>query len=135
MISLKIAWVYTKKYFFLVTLVLGFILGIVLMLVSGKTSNSDWQKRIDDLQKKHLEEIDAIRIEEEKKKKQLIDKYESTMKDIERQYDEKQKKLEDDKKKEIQDIIAQYGKDPIKVSQELADLLPGIDVKLPEDFQ
>ena len=135
MTGLKITWAYLTKYFFLVTLVVGFGIGILLMFVSGKSSAADWQKKIDDLQKKHEEEVNQIRAEEEKKNKELIDHYEKTMQDIQRQYDEKQKQLEDDKKQEIQDIIVQYGKDPVKVSQELSDLLPGIDVKLPEDFQ
>ena len=67
MVGLKLTWVYFKKYFFMVTLIVGFIIGIALMFVSGRSSAADWQKKLDDLQKKHLEEIDIIRAEEQKK--------------------------------------------------------------------
>lgn len=135
MLTFKIAWSYTKKYFWLITLVIGFILGLVLMIVARRPMDADWQKRIDELQKKHLEEVERIRMEQEKKSLELIKKYEATLSDIERQYAAKQKKLEEEKRKEIEDIIVQYGNDPVKVTQELAGLLPGIEVKLPEDFQ
>ena len=135
MTTVKIVWSYVKKYSFLITLVLGFIFGIVLMFVTGKSSSVDWQKKIDDIEKQHEKEIQDIRAEEEKKNQELIKQYEATIQDIQKQYAEKQQELEEDKKKEIEDIIVEYGNDPAKVSQELADLLPGIDVKLPGDLQ
>lgn len=135
MLTIKVVWALLKKYFFMVTLVSGFVLGIVLMVILGKPPTVDWQKKIDDLNKKHIEEIERIRAEESRKVQELVKKYELTMKDIERQYVEKQQALEESKKKEIEDLIVQYGNDPKKVTAELANALPGIVVKMPEEFE
>lgn len=135
MLTIKVVWALLKKYFFMITLILGFVLGIILMLVAGKQPSIDWQKRMDDLNKKHVEEIERIRAEESRKVQELVKKYELTMKDIERQYVEKQQALEESKKQEIEDLIVQYGNDPKKVTAELANALPGIVVKMPEEFE
>lgn len=133
MLTLKLFWTYVKKYWGFATLVLGFIVGILVMFWTGR-SGTDWQQKIDELQNRHLKEIDQIRADEEKKNQELVKKYEQTMNDIQRQYDEKQKVLEEDKKREIEQIIKQYGKDPVQVTQQLSDLLPGVEVKMPEEF-
>ena len=123
---------YVKKYWLAIVAVAGFVL---FEIWKSDRSSSDLTKTLDDLNKKHQQELDQIqqaRDVESKKHDLDVQKMEAQLATIEKQYEDAQRQLDDTKRAEIKQIIQETQNDPVALAKKLSDVT-GFQVVMPED--
>ena len=131
MLFLTKAWLAVKKYWKLIALVLGAIVG--LFLFRGRiTSFADDYKKVKDVHEEEIKKIEEAHEEERVRKQQAAEKLEKTLKVVEEEYAANTEKLDRKKKKEVETLVKEHGDDPNKLAEELAKVT-GFKIILPSD--
>lgn len=120
-----------KKYWQLVLLIAGTIASIV-FFKARENSFSDELKKIDDVHKKELQDIEAAREEERRKNAEAEKRLSEALAAVQQQYDAAKQDLDEKKRKEIEDIVKQYAGDPEELARQLS-AATGFSVVLPSD--
>lgn len=125
--SLKVAWLFVKKYAWLFFAVLAGVLAIILF----RRSPTDLADQIDAINKRHAEEIRKIREAEELRLRER-EENEKRLQDALKQLDERYKRaisdLDAQKRAEVDRILREHGDDPDALAEELANAL-GLQVQ------
>lgn len=125
------AWTYIKKYWAVFAAIAGFIL----FRMWQNQQQTDLAKMLDDINKKHAQELADIQkahdVEDQQRAANEA-KMEAQMAAIEKQYEAAQQQLDAEKRVEIQQILASTKDDPVALAKKLADAT-GFQVVLPED--
>lgn len=125
------AWLVIKKYWKLVALVLGAIVG--LFLFRGRiTSFADDYRKVKDVHDEEVKKIEQAHEEERLRKQQAAEKLEKTLKVVEEEYAANTEKLDKKKKKEVEVLVKEHGNDPNKLAEELQKVT-GFKIILPSD--
>jgi anion-transporting ArsA/GET3 family ATPase len=120
MIPLTIFWSYIKKYWQIALALAIFIIGSIVF----KTRSDSLVEMLEAAQKRHDDELDAIKKAHEKElaeKEAALKKMQETLAAIELSYQEAQKELDDKKRKEIQQIIKETQDDPDELARRLQE--------------
>lgn len=132
MTPLQIVWAYVKKYWAYAGLIILTVIGVIMMRHGMIEAFAEQLKSIQDSHDEELKKLAAIRAEEEKQHKQNIEKLQSTLALVQKQYDEARKELDAKKKSEIEKIIKKYKDDPKALADRLSEST-GFQVILPEE--
>lgn len=127
--SLKIAWAFVKKYAWVFFAVLAGVLAIVVF----RRSPGDIADQINEINKRHEEEIRRIREADDlrlREREENQRKLEETLKQLDERYRRAIADLDSQKRQEIDRILQQHGNDPDALAKELADAL-GLQVQRP----
>lgn len=130
MAALATFWAYVKKYWGILVLVLGAILGIFLFR-RQQSSFGDQLQKINDAHAVELKQINDAMTQEQKQHDADEAKLQATMASIQTQFDAAQKQLDDDKKAQVTALVKQYSNDPDTLAQKLSDAT-GFKVILPQ---
>lgn len=128
---LKKAWAWVKKYWKILALVLGAIVGFVLFRGQNISFAEDF-KKIKDSHEEELRQIEAARAEERRRHEENAAKLERALKTVQEEYDKQRKELDSKKKKEIKKIVEEAGDDPEELARRLSEAT-GFTVILPTD--
>lgn len=126
--SLKVAFSYVKKYWWIAAAIVGFVLFKRWMDQSG-----DIAKTLEDIQKAHDEELKSIKDADAARSKATqdnIQKMQDRLDAVEKQYEAAQQQLDDSKREQIKQILATDSNDPDALSQKLSDAT-GFKIILP----
>lgn len=125
--GLKVAWLFVKKYAWIIFAVLAGVLAIVLL----RRTPTDLADQIDAINKRHEEEIRKIREAEEQRLRER-EENQKRLEDTLRQLDERYKRaiadLDVQKREEVDRILREHGDDPDALAEELATVL-GLQVQ------
>jgi vacuolar-type H+-ATPase subunit H len=127
--SLKIAWIFVKKYAWIFFAILAGILAIVLL----RRSPTDLVDQINAINKQHNEEIKKIRDAEEKRfrdREENQKRLEETLKLLDQRYKNAISDLDVQKRAEVDRILTEHKEDPDALAAELANVL-GLQVQKP----
>lgn len=130
MLTLSIVWVYVKKYWQIIAIIIAFIAGMLLFNVKNGDSIA---KLLEESKKRHNDEVEAIKKayeDELANKEQAYKKLQEVLSIIEQQYSFAQKKLDDKKKEEIKKIIEDTKNDPAELAKRLQEST-GFEIQLP----
>ena len=122
---------FVKKYWQLLLLIIGAIVGILLFKRTDDTF-TDKLKKIQAAHNKEIEQIEKIHEQEKKEHQENVKKLQNTLDSIQKQYDDAKKDLDENKKKEIEKIVKKYKNDPNALTKRLSDVT-GFTVILPEE--
>ena len=125
------AWLWIKKHWEILLLVVGAI-GGALLFRKRETSFSDDYKKIQEIHEKELATIQKSRDDERQKLEDNQRKLQATLDAVQKKYDEQERQLDDKKKAEIADIVKQHGNDPVELARQVSSVT-GFKVILPED--
>lgn len=124
----KKTWVWLKNYWYFPII---FIMGILLLL-SGKGTNSKAFKLLDNQKENYEKEIEAInkaKEQKDKRQKEIIEANQEKIKEIELQFDVKIEELESNKEQELKKTIKEFENNPDELAKRIAEIL---DVHLVE---
>jgi hypothetical protein len=127
--GLKVAWLFVKKYAWILFAVIAGILAIVVF----RKSPTDLADQIDAINKRHAEEIRKIREAEEERtreREQNQKRLEETLKVLDERYKRAIADLDTQKRAEVDRILKEHGDDPDALAEELANAL-GLQVQKP----
>ena len=120
MLTLRIIFVFMKKYWWVFLAIAGFIIYKLVF----KQPTGDIAEVLAEIQKKHEEELKAIKEADERRMKAYEEnsrKLQERLTEIERQYAAAQQELDDKKRKELTKILEESHNDPDELAQRLAD--------------
>lgn len=129
MVTLQIVWAFLKKYWWVFLAIAGFIIYKLVF----KQETADISEVLAGIQKKHEEELKAIREADERRAaayEENSKKLQERLSEIEKQYSEAQKELSDKKRKELAQILEESKDDPTELAQRLS-VAAGFRVILP----
>jgi hypothetical protein len=129
MLFLKL-WTFVKKYWKILALIVGAIVGFVLFQ-KQKTSFADDLKAINDAHDAEMKAIEAARAEEARKNAENSARLEAALVAVQKQYDEQKRALDAKKKAEIEQIVKDYGDDPNALAKKLSEVT-GFVIVLPD---
>lgn len=127
--GLKVAWAFVKKYAWVFFAVAAGILAIVVF----RRNPSDLADQINEINKRHEEEIRRIREAEENRLREREDnqrRLEETMRQLDDRYKKAIGDLDAQKRTEVDRILREHGNDPDALAKELAEVL-GLQVQNP----
>ena len=117
----KIAFVYIKKYWWVGAAIAGFILFEVIFRTKA---SSDLASTLEAIQKRHDEELNAIKGADEARRKAYEENnriLQMRLAEIERQAAEAQVQLDSKKRSELEKILKDTNNDPDALAQKLSD--------------
>jgi hydroxylamine reductase (hybrid-cluster protein) len=117
--AVVVLWSYVKKYAWIAFAILAFVFGYMLF---KRSSVTDLAEQLDNIRRRHEEELSAIRAANEEQTRQRIEnekKLQQALSLLDESYKAKLRDIDSDKRKEIENILRESGDDP----QELAELL------------
>lgn len=120
MLTLKLVWSYAQKYWWILLAVAGFVIYRLIF----KQESGDIAKTLADIQKRHEEELRAIRESDEKRRlayEENAKKLQHRLDEIERQYVEAQQQLDKKKRAELEKILQESKDDPDELAKRLSD--------------
>jgi TolA-binding protein len=129
LLFLKKVWAFCKKYWWVFTAIVGFILYKLVF----KSDIVDISETLNAIQQKHDEELKAIKEADETRRKAYEEngrKLQERLVEIERQYAEAQLQLDVKKRTELEKILQESHDDPEELAQKLSDAT-GFKVILP----
>lgn len=129
MVTLQIVLAFMKKYWWVFLAIAGFIIYKLVFRQPG----GDIAQTLADIQKKHEEELRAIREADERRAKAYEEnnrKLQERLSEIERQYAQAQQELDDKKRKELAKILDESRDNPDELAKRLADAA-GFKIILP----
>lgn len=129
MLTINIIFAFVKKYWWAFLAIAGFIIYKLVFRQPG----GDIAATLAEIQKKHEEELAAIRAAEEKRLKAYEEnqkRMENRLIEIERQYAQAQQQLDDKKRQELTKILLQSGDSPDELAKQLSDVA-GFKIILP----
>jgi multidrug efflux pump subunit AcrA (membrane-fusion protein) len=129
MMTVAHVWAYAKKYWQLILLVVGGVVGIFL-LRSKENSFTDDYKKIQDNHAKEIAAINAANAEQTAKLEANQQKLQAALDAVQKQYDAQNKALDDKKKAEITQIVKDYGHDPDALARQLSSAT-GFSIVMP----
>ena len=129
MTALATFWAYVKKYWSLVALIAGVIIGVIFFR-KEQIDFADNLKKINDAHDAEIKAIQEARAEEERQHQANLKKLQDTLDAVQAHYDDAKKDLDDKKKKEIADLVKQYGDNPDVLAQKLSEAT-GFTIILP----
>lgn len=121
---------YVKKYWKVAALVIGLILGYFIF----RKRESDFTKRLNDINVAHAKEIkkiDDARKEEKKKLEENEKRLKEALEEVKRAYESAKLELSKKKEREIEKIVKEHGDDPTALANALAEST-GFKIILPE---
>lgn len=117
--SLRIAWIYCKKYAWIGFAVLAAVLGYFLL----RRNLGDVSQIVGDVSKQHDEEIRRIR-EADEQRRQALEANQKKMEEALKLLDEKHRldieQLDAEQRKEADRLVAEHGDDPRALAEALA---------------
>jgi len=128
-LTLKIVWAFIKKYWGIIALVVGAIIGI-LFFRQRQTSFGEQLKQIQDNHSAEIAAIKKAKNEEIAKHKANEAQLQKLLKSIEKQYVAQQQQLDAKKRAEVVQIVKKYGDDPVALANRLSEST-GFKVILP----
>jgi uncharacterized membrane-anchored protein YhcB (DUF1043 family) len=123
------AWAWLKKYWGIVALVVGAIIG-AFMFRKQETSFADQMKKIQDAHAAEMKQINDARLEEERQHAANEKQLQVALVAVQVQYDAAMKDLDAKKKAQVADIVKQYGDDPVALAKKLSEAT-GFTIVLP----
>jgi septal ring factor EnvC (AmiA/AmiB activator) len=122
-------WLYIKKYWAYVALILGIIAAIVFFR-KEQLDFADELKKIQEAHDEELRKIEEAREQERREHEANLKRLQETLAEVQKHYDDAKKDLDDKKKKEIADLVKQYGNDPDELAKKLSEAT-GFTIVLP----
>lgn len=120
-----------KKYWKVIALVVGAVVGVVL-LRQREISFTDDYRKIQEAHDAELKKVQDARDEERKKLDENQKKLDAALVEVQKKYDEQEITLDAKKKTEIENIVKEHGDDPDALAKKLAEAT-GFVVILPKD--
>lgn len=120
LIALQKFWLVLKKYWQLIALVVGAVVGLVL-LRSKDVSFAEDVKKIVDAHNDEIKKIDDARAEEERQQQENLKRMQDALNAVQQQYDAAKQQLDSKKKQEIEQMVHDYKDDPAALAQKLSD--------------
>lgn len=127
--GLRVAWAFTKKYAWVFFAVAAGVLAIILF----RRSPTDLADQLNEINRRHEEEIRRIREAEEKRlheREENQRRLEETLKQLDDRYKKAISDLDAQKRTEVDRILRDHGDDPNALAEELAKAL-GLQVQKP----
>lgn len=121
---------YVKKYWKIAVLIFSLIIGYVLF----RRRESDFTKRLNDINSAHAKEIEkfeSARREEKKRLEENERRLKETLEEVKKAYEAAKLELSKKKEKEIEKIVKEHGDDPDELAEILSEST-GFKIILPD---
>lgn len=129
MVALQVFWSYVKKYWGILAIVLGAIIGF-LFFRRQSSNTADMIKQLNDAHALELKQINDARAAEEAQHQANENQLNAALAAVQKEYDAAQKQLDDTKKAEVAQLVKDYGNQPDVLAQKLSDTT-GFKIILP----
>lgn len=123
-------WTYVKKYWQIIILVAGIIVGTIMFTRQDK-SYAERLKELQDSHDREILDIATARAEEQRQHAENEKKLQDALKTVQAHYDDEKREFDAKKKEEIEDIVKRFSNDPNELAKQLS-AATGFRIVLPE---